>query len=1178
MSNLRKMFTTGVVVITIFWAIGLAAFVPTAQAATLASGDLIKAGLPAVYYYGANGSRYVFPNQKTYMSWYSDFSTVKTITDAELAALPIGGNVTSRPGVKMLKINTDPKVYAVTQNGSLHWVTTEAVASCIYGSSWAGMVDDVSDAFFVNYTVGTPLTDCSQYSKTDAMNASTSINVDKGLGVSGGTGGALQISLASDSPAASSVPGGATPASDVIFAKIKLAAGATAAKITKIRISRTGLSADADLAAVKIWDGANQLDTAQTLNSSHQATFNVNRTIAANSSLTLAVTADLAIGVGLSSSEIKLGVASNTDVISDASSVSGAPVWGNTMTCVNTSVGSLTVAQAGSMPAAASTVDLDQTATFFGARLTAGSVEDVAISSITLNQGNNSSIQKGDLAEIKLINDTTGDTISTLTSVADNGNAVFDLSASPLVLVKGNTRDIILRAKVVNGAGRNVAFDINDGVSFLIKATGKTYGFGVNITNAGAWTTASNGVGVATLINQGKVTVSKAATSPAAGNIARGATEIDIAEYAFDLKGEDVRFGTTVVALNVVSAVGGNCTVIVDNIKLVDSKGNTLAGPVSPTGLIAGGVCTATFTSSYELPNGANTVKVLVNTTSAIANGNSIQAVIPALSFANVRGLTSNKSITVAPVNTPVAGAPINANAQIVKGAALAVEMGATPIIGNVVRGKVGMWIAYVGLDSSIGGEDVRVQSLTLQNVPAATASAAYINAKLIDTATGLQVGQTVQPTSVVAGVSSDLLFTFSGDELVVKKDAQRTLALQIDILSTATANDDFAFDIIAAAGTGKASATAAGLVGVGGVTLSPNQNVLASGTFKVALDPDTATPSQLVSSSIGNSVASYRLEAVDEDINVTELYLVGVNPAILTAVAPGWGSDVLSLDVSADGVKLGSTLSASATGIQLLSLTTPLTIGKDKKTVITVKLNVASKNNVASGDLFRVGIADGTLAAGASFGTTWGGADTYLVTATGKDSGAVIGNINTTGAIGGLIAGGNLMSAHDGVLTVTLNSASPSGLKVAATNQELMRLNLTATGDDITVNAVDLAASSNCVFAGQTTATFLKSVDNAVTYATSSVANLVSGVNPFGPATFAVPLTISKGTTKVVKIEGDTTGCANPKTLQAKLIGGANSVNGVAWAATDAIAIDAIGWAGPATKDLPLTGGAISY
>ena len=144
-------------------------------------GDLIKASTPAIYYYGADGKRYVFPNLKTYLTWYNDFSGVKIITDEQLGQISIGGNVTYRPGIKMVKITTDPKVYAIDSQGTLRWVSTEQVAVELYGANWANLVEDIPDAFFVNYKMGQAINSASDYNLTNVKNAASSINIDKGL-------------------------------------------------------------------------------------------------------------------------------------------------------------------------------------------------------------------------------------------------------------------------------------------------------------------------------------------------------------------------------------------------------------------------------------------------------------------------------------------------------------------------------------------------------------------------------------------------------------------------------------------------------------------------------------------------------------------------------------------------------------------------------------------------------------------------------------------------------------------------------------------------------------------------------------------------------------------------------------------------------------------------------------
>jgi hypothetical protein len=133
--------------------------VPVSGVAPCTSGSLVKsASSTAVYYCGANGKRYVFPNDRVYFSWYADFKTVVTITNDALAAIPLGGLVTYRPGVRMVKLESLPNVYAVAPGGVLRWVTSPTIAASLYGASWAKSVHDVSDAFFGSYTIGEPIT------------------------------------------------------------------------------------------------------------------------------------------------------------------------------------------------------------------------------------------------------------------------------------------------------------------------------------------------------------------------------------------------------------------------------------------------------------------------------------------------------------------------------------------------------------------------------------------------------------------------------------------------------------------------------------------------------------------------------------------------------------------------------------------------------------------------------------------------------------------------------------------------------------------------------------------------------------------------------------------------------------------------------------------------------------
>ena len=146
------------------------------------SGDLIRGETySSVYYYGEDGFRYVFPNDKIYFTWYEDFNEVKWISDTSLANIQIGGNVTYKPGVKMLKINSDPTVYAVSLGGTLHAIASESVASQLYGSAWNKQIDDVADGLFGNYAMESEIELASQYDPEVEQIEAFSINEDKNL-------------------------------------------------------------------------------------------------------------------------------------------------------------------------------------------------------------------------------------------------------------------------------------------------------------------------------------------------------------------------------------------------------------------------------------------------------------------------------------------------------------------------------------------------------------------------------------------------------------------------------------------------------------------------------------------------------------------------------------------------------------------------------------------------------------------------------------------------------------------------------------------------------------------------------------------------------------------------------------------------------------------------------------
>ncbi len=126
------------------------------HAALVGSGSLIKASSPVVYFFSGD-KRYVFANESVYRSWFDDFNDVKVVTDAGLASLPLGGNVTYRPQT-LVKLATDPKVYVIESPNRLHWVVSEDIARQRFGDDWNQKIEYLSDVQFSDYKMGEPMT------------------------------------------------------------------------------------------------------------------------------------------------------------------------------------------------------------------------------------------------------------------------------------------------------------------------------------------------------------------------------------------------------------------------------------------------------------------------------------------------------------------------------------------------------------------------------------------------------------------------------------------------------------------------------------------------------------------------------------------------------------------------------------------------------------------------------------------------------------------------------------------------------------------------------------------------------------------------------------------------------------------------------------------------------------
>jgi hypothetical protein len=122
----------------------------------------------AVYYYGNDGYRHAFPNESTFFTWYEDFDDVVTITKDEMNDIPLGDNVTYRPGSVLLKFASSTKIYAIAEPNYLREYTSTSLLRSDYGSDYQEVVVTVPDYLFTSYRTTSDIDSSSDFDRTDA--------------------------------------------------------------------------------------------------------------------------------------------------------------------------------------------------------------------------------------------------------------------------------------------------------------------------------------------------------------------------------------------------------------------------------------------------------------------------------------------------------------------------------------------------------------------------------------------------------------------------------------------------------------------------------------------------------------------------------------------------------------------------------------------------------------------------------------------------------------------------------------------------------------------------------------------------------------------------------------------------------------------------------------------------
>ena len=144
----------------------------------LPTGTFMKGESWTTVYYVEGATRRPFLDAQTFFTYADNFDAVIDTSDAYLANYTIGTPMMPKAGTVLVKVVSVNKVYALEADNTLRWITSEAIATSLYGSHWADYVIDVPVTAWGHFTIGDDVSsssdieaDTSNMETRDALNS-----------------------------------------------------------------------------------------------------------------------------------------------------------------------------------------------------------------------------------------------------------------------------------------------------------------------------------------------------------------------------------------------------------------------------------------------------------------------------------------------------------------------------------------------------------------------------------------------------------------------------------------------------------------------------------------------------------------------------------------------------------------------------------------------------------------------------------------------------------------------------------------------------------------------------------------------------------------------------------------------------------------------------------------------
>lgn len=1084
---LKKLLIYTLAVTTICWSVGLVMLVPAAHAA-LATGSLVKlTGSATVYYIGADGKRYTFTDELSYKTWYSDFSSVQEV--ASLADYDPGGNVTARPGAKLLQEVTDDspwqivsdKVYAVDKDGLLHWVSTAEVAVEVFGADWATMIVPVSYAIG-SYTVGSELTAAADYDKDEIYAASPTISVDKGLSDTAETDpvvdvGTFTVSVSTDSPVANSIP---QEAQGVQYLKFDVAATDGDVVVEEVVLRRTGAGAASDFDNVYLYDGVVRLTSGRSLaTDTHTVTVpNLNVSVPNGTSKSFTVKVDMNSGASA-------GSVSRFEVYS-INDLAIAGVYGSYMTVATVTATTTTIDRTSSSWQVVLGSSEAEVAKF----QLAGGTQNAYLTGLTLT--NTGTLSSGYLDNFKLMLGTT----EIASAAAMTGDKVIFNFPSAYVLEDSTTKNFIVKADNTGGrTDRTTIFYIEEASDIALEDA--VYGGGSKLTFDGF--NASTDACTVTY-KGGDVTIGH--DGPIASSYATNSRNNQILNFRLTASQNITVKRTTIYIASLLSGTqeasdSANYPYI-KNVKLYDlDNERTLVGPQSTATALGTHTTSATapqgwnreFSNAFNVAAGETlhlSVQVDIDSSYSTALGNQITAyvdlsgstyvydndageyvsstyVVPNAFVSNTHTVTSS-SLTIA--NASVT------NYEVVKGAQEVLLL--APLATSGSADDVQMNRMYVRIyadddapaaaswDSGTGdvAANTIVQTVSL-----------YEHTSSGDTLISGPVNLALDTGSTYAAGTNYFRADFSSLAYPIPQGAQKTLYVKANLTNTFTDTTYLTAGLVPASDVEAENSMGTVLSTIGGSTLNGTTTKAAyatayqAGSLAVAVHGDTPVADVVVSGTSDVEFTKYKFTASYEPMLIKGLEIYNANSGTAgdydDNIEPGMVTlSYSTIDDAGVVSDVTKTVSLSAGARILTQGQVNIYCPKDQDAVLTIKAKLRKVVDGAdSGDLPRIGLTK----ASAQFSTVANLADTFIVV--GAHSGTTLtGDANDITLVDEDV---NAMTVAKTKVTVVKDSTSPSGSGTAGPADTIAHFKFTSTAEPGS-NESSVLSTVNVLITGQ--------------------------------------------------------------------------------------------------------------